>query len=79
MPTPLAEADGEFYVYQPLFGEFTFLSAVGVNGVEGRVWTIDSKAMRKVGINPDIVGVVELRGQGGMDVQIEGRTLIQLH
>ena len=80
VPSPLAETDAEWIVYQPFMNLFEFVSGVGVfeNGGSGSSYTIDSKAMRKVGINEDLVTVAENR-LTGYDIAIEGRTLIKLH
>ena len=80
VPSPLAETDAEWIVFQPFMNLFEFVSGVGVfeHGGQGSSYTIDSKAMRKVGIDEDLVTVCENR-LTGYDIAIEGRTLIKLH
>ena len=80
VPTPLAEPDADFFVYQPFAENFLFVSGVGVNEItgQGSTYTIDSKAMRKVDIDDDVVITVENR-LFGYAVAVEGRQLIKLH
>ncbi len=78
VPTPLTETDADFHVYQPYAGEFTFLDSTGVNR-ETEQYVIDSKAMRKVGLDDDIAVIVQNRGSDGIIIGGEGRFLIQLH
>ena len=79
VPTPFAEGDADYFVYQGMTVSFTFVSGVGVDGNAGSHYIVDSKAMRKVGPTDDIVSVFESRNAGGMFLNVEGRTLIQLH
>ena len=78
--TPIAEPDASFMVYQPLIANFTFISGVGVESRVGFQYTVDSKAMRKIGLQDDLVGVIELGGASeGALIMIEGRMLVKLH
>jgi len=52
-------------------------SGIGVNA--GRHFMIDSKAMRKVGDNEDLVGMVSIRNAVGAAISMEGRILVKLH
>ena len=81
IPTPLTDPDADFYVYQPLFQDFILATAVGFsdNVGGGSFTTVDSKAMRKVGIDDDIAMVLEQQSAQGTFVAVEGRFLIKLH
>ncbi len=79
LPTPLTEPDADFHVYQGMTSSFTFITAAGFESNAGRQYTIDSKAMRKVGPQDDIATVFEMRNVGGGIMNVEGRILIQLH
>ena len=80
VPTPLDEFTADFYVYQPWDFGIIFATAVGVSDVTGqRTIVIDSKAMRKVGHDDNIVYTCAGRGAAGYNVALEGRLLIQLH
>ena len=80
VPTPLAQTDADWIVFQPFMNLFEFVSGVGVfeHGGQGVAYVIDSKAMRKVGIDDDLITVAENR-LTGYDIAIEGRTLVKLH
>ena len=81
IPTPITEADADYWVYKPISFEFIFGDATSrVDHVgEGQVNTVDSKAMRKVGLDDDIVVVLQQRVAIGAIVAIEGRFLVKLH
>ncbi len=79
LPSPLTEPDADWFVYQGMSDVVTFATAAGYEGHQGVRYEIDSKAMRKVGINEDIISIFELRTAGGALLNVEGRTLIQLH
>ena len=69
-------------VYQPLFASFSFVTAAGIfeNLGSVSVFSFDSKAMRKVGLDDDLVGIFENNDANfGAEAFISGRTLIQLH
>jgi len=81
VPTPITDSDSDFFVYQPLHQEILFKDATGF-GLEqgaGSAWIVDSKAMRKVGINDDIAMTLEVRSAVGSAIAIEGRMLVKLH
>ncbi len=80
LPTPHTEPDADFFVYQNLFQNLGFITGVGFqeNGAN-MVYTVDSKAMRKVGIDDDVVGVVQVGSGTGARIAIEGRALVKLH
>ena len=82
VPTPLSEPEASFYVYEPLFNNILVGATPGIQENTGaaNVTVVDSKAMRKVGIDDDVAGILHQRSAGlGSDLAIEGRTLIQLH
>ena len=57
---------------------FNFSTAASAVETTGG-YVIDSKAMRKVGIDDDAVSLFSMRPAVGAFLQIEGRQLIQLH
>jgi len=80
IPKPMANADSDWFVHQGMITSFAFGSGVGfVGSTFGREYTIDSKAMRKVGPNDSLAGVVENLTAFGADITAVGRMLIQLH
>ena len=81
VPTPLSELDSDLWmVHQILFNEFQLDTAVGAESNAGRVLQIDSKAMRKVNNDQDVVVVTQGSGTGGgMVISMAGRMLIKLH
>ena len=80
VPTPQTETDADFFIYQGLFQRHRNLTAVGFQDMgRDQAWEIDSKAMRKVSTDDDVVFVTEIRGAPGANISIEGRMLIKLH
>ncbi len=79
IPTGISEPDGDFFVYEGMINDFTFITGTGIDASGGSQYVVDSKAQRKVGLNDDIVQAVELRSQGGAGINIEGRLLVKLH
>jgi len=81
LPGGIDEPDSDFFVYQPIAQTFCFGSAIGfqVKNGPGDYWMVDSKAMRKVGIDDQVVGVIDVQAQLGSKIEIVGRTLIKLH
>jgi len=79
IPSPLTEPTADFFVYEPFAYEFEFRDATGASDVSGRAFTVDSKAMRKVGHDDDVAVVLEQRGAAGVTIGVEGRMLVQLH
>jgi len=71
--------DSDFFVWQALVEDFIFGDATGLRSNQGRVFQIDSKAMRKVGPNEDIVMIADLNSSVGAIMITHGRRLIQLH
>jgi len=77
IPDVLLNPEADWFVYQPMVTSFIFGSGIGFTR-DGDMWTVDSKSMRKVGPDDDVVTVAKVAG-GGADLFIRGRTLIQLH
>ena len=82
VPTPLADLGSDlWFVHELMFGDFLFGDATGFidpSGVRGR---IDSKAMRKVNDDEDIVVVAEadtILGFG-LILRVGGRILVKEH
>ena len=78
-PSPITNIDDDFLVYQGLASPFVFLSSVGFQNGSNTNYVVDSKAMRKVGPNEELVLVTHLRGALGGLLSSEGRMLVQLH
>jgi len=82
LPTPTTEFDADWLFYQALMTSFTFADATGFQDVIGQAafWTIDSKAMRKVGLDETAAIVVENTDAAfGAQAKILGRQLVKLH
>ena len=81
LPGGIDESDVDFFVYQPVFSDFVLGTSVGLEQLMGpaNYWSVDSKAMRKVGIDDDIVDVLDLRAVIGAIISVEGRQLIKLY
>ena len=80
VPTPVIDQGSDlWFVYQVLFNAFQFSSAVGTQK-EGTRYTVDSKAMRKVNADQDIVLCMGLSAIGsGFNLMVAGRFLVKLH
>ncbi len=78
VPHPLAQINAEWHVWQGLHTKFSFASGVGFDTF-AQQYQVDSRAMRKVGINEDAISVVEIAEAIGADITIRGRLLIKLH
>ena len=81
IPNPIANADSSsFIVWQPLLSPFLFGDATGFIEPSGQQFTIDSKAMRKVGPNETIRIIVENSSPtDGAIISMVGRMLVKLH
>ena len=79
VPTPVSDDNSDsWFVHQFLFSSFAFISGVGFDSGDGRNYTIDSKAMRKVTDSDDVVVVVEGSTVGdGLQIIVGGRVLIK--
>jgi len=79
VPTPTTEAGADYFVYVPVATKLTFASGLSVSGGE-YVKEFDSKSMRKVGIDDDVVITVENFASGavGAEIIFGGRMLVKL-
>ena len=68
----------DWYVWQGMQTDWRLVGTTGVT-VIGQQYTIDSKAMRKVGPNQDVITVVDMQAGAGAKLSTNGRQLIQLH
>ncbi len=78
VPGPISEADADWFIYQGLISSFIFLDSTSILN-DGNLYEVDSKAMRKVGTNEDVVLMVENRASLGSVITLEGRMLVKLH
>ncbi len=79
VPTPVAETNADYFVYQGLVSEISFNSAIGFDAHAGRVFEFDSKAMRKVGTDDDVAITVENESStSGAEITMGGRMLLKL-
>ena len=81
IPDPGSDPESRWWVFQELHSHFRLLSSVGFESVQGsgHVFTIDDKAMRKVGPDEDVAGVASQLSAVGATIYTRGRRLIQLH
>ena len=81
VPTPITDlASDKWFVHQPLISDFIFATAAGFDSDGGHIYEIDSKAMRKVNDDEEIIVVAEALGVGsGVLVSTVGRLLIKEH
>jgi len=84
VPTPFTDLGSDlWFVHQIIDGHFLFISGVGVEGNSNSPtggMDVDSKAMRKVNGDQDLVTVIENSGlSSGTQVYAAGRQLIKLH
>jgi len=73
------DPEADWFVWKALMNRVSFASATGVEMNAGRSYDIDSKAMRKVGPDDDVVTVLTNSSGGGAFLRSNGRRLIQLH
>ena len=81
VPTPDTDLASDLWLLNKvILNKFTFSSAVGIQTPAGTLYSIDSKAMRKVNDDQDVVIVAELTGGslGGV-ISLGGRILIKEH
>ncbi len=80
MPDPVLDANFDWFTWQGLISEFTFITAAGFQSGTGSRYKVDSKAMRKVGAADDMVMVVKNHdAANGAQLSVMGRVLIKLH
>ena len=82
VPTPTTNANSDlFFFHQWLMNQFEFASGTGWQADAGTRYTIDSRAMRKVNDDQDVIIVSEMNGtaSNGFTLLTAGRMLIKLH
>ncbi len=86
VPDPSAisgDPEADWYLWQAIVNTFWIdingTDGIGVDGNLGVQYMIDSKAMRKVGPDDDVVIVVSNDSAVGFVMVTQGRMLIQLH
>ena len=79
VPAPITEIDGDWFFWQAMSHDFIFISGVGTDSQGANQYTVDSKAMRKVSIDEDVVTVIQETGVFGCEVSVLGRQLLKLH
>ena len=79
VPAPIANTDAPFFVYEAFINSFELGDATGFVQPSGTLLTVDSKAMRKVGINEDVAVVGQTAGAAGSIITVAGRMLVKLH
>ena len=79
VPTPLTDKGSDlFFVYEQVFSRFEFKTAVGFEAATGTLLKFDSKAMRKVDGDQDLVITLE-NEIAGCSVMTSARILLKLH
>jgi len=71
------DPEADWFVWQAMFAHIQAGSLS--QAVNEYKWTIDSRAMRKVSIDEDVVSVFSSESSGGSFLTTNGRQLIQLH
>ncbi len=82
IPTPggsTGDPEAAWFAFQSVMTRFEQSSGVAWQGAFGREYTIDDKAMRKVGPDDNIVSVFTQAAVAGATLFSSGRRLIQLH
>ncbi len=77
------DPDADWFLWQGLSNTFFIdvngTDGIGVDGDLGHKWEIDSRAMRKVGPDDNIVATISSDNALGFTLTTVGRRLIQLH
>ncbi len=83
VPDPNADPEADWFVFEALSNSFFIdingTDGIGVDGNMGTHYVVDSKAMRKVGPDDDIVAMCTQNTAVGAELITNGRRLIQLH
>jgi len=81
VPTPSTDLSSDlWFLHQVMMNEFLFATAVGFEDPSGRLFSIDSKAMRKVNDDQDVLIVAENTAASfGATYNIGGRLMIKEH
>ena len=78
IPSPSANPEADWFVFQAVHAHAVNLTGGDV-ALNEYNWTIDSKAMRKVGPDDDLLGMFSQQAAVGAFLVTNGRRLIQLH
>jgi len=73
------DPEADWFVWQALQFDWRRATDVGLNGPSSHQYEVDSKAMRKVGPDDDVVTIVDMETGAGAFMSTNGRQLIQLH
>ena len=73
------DPEASWHVVQTVAQRFVFGTAVAFQAQAGWQYTVDSKAMRKVGPDDNVVAMFSEDGTSGGRLITQGRQLIQLH
>ncbi len=77
------DPEADWYVWQAMFTKFLIdingTDGIGLDADAGHHYVIDSKAMRKVGPDDDVVAMATMETAFGAVIHTNGRQLIQLH
>ena len=73
------DPEADWFVWQALIVSFTSGNVTAFDANAGHQYSIDSKAMRKVGPDDNLVGVFSQENAVGSIIVTNGRRLIQLH
>ena len=81
VPTPFTDLGSDlWFMHSVIAGSFTFVTGSGFHPVGGTMKEIDSKAMRRVNDDQDLVFVAENSSISlGTDHMVSGRILVKLH
>jgi len=79
IPGPTSDTDAPWFVWQPWINSFLLGDGTGFVEPAGYTVVIDSKSMRKVGLNQDVAIMAQEAGGVGAIITARGRMLIKLH
>jgi len=81
VPTPVTDAESDlWFVHQWMHASFLFGSGIGFSGDDGQAYTVDSRAMRKLEEDSQILVVAESQSPSdGTRIMCAGRILIKEH
>ncbi len=79
IPSPISDPDAPWYVWEGFVNAFIIASNSGFVEPAGTPRHIDSKAMRKVGNNEDLIWQWQAGSADGGLISLSGRFLIKLH
>ncbi len=77
IPTPITNSDGDWFMWQGLAAANRFGGSEADSLFQRTV--IDSKAMRKIGVDDSVAIVVEQSAAVGATIVIQGRQLVKFH